>query len=159
MVDIETLHGIDMLQTTYVRALDQRDLPAWVACFSTEAEYSCIPFENVEQGLPLALMLDDNHARIRDRAKFIDEVWRGTFEDYRTRHFVQRLSCETEEDERWTVQSNVMVLYTTAEGRSEILVAGTYVDEIERRNDTYTFRKKVVLIDTATTPRYLVYPI
>ena len=94
MVSPEILASIDALQVAYARALDRFDMPAWLDCFEDDAgSYICTTRENEEQDLPLALMMDDNRVRLGDRARFINEVWSGTFEEYTTRHFVQRLDC------------------------------------------------------------------
>ena len=58
---------------TYLAALDRRDLDSWLSCFADEAGYVCITRENHDAGLPVALMLDDTRARLKDRVKFIND--------------------------------------------------------------------------------------
>jgi 3-phenylpropionate/cinnamic acid dioxygenase small subunit len=159
VIDSETLAHIDALQQRYARVLDARDMAGWAGCFSENGSYICIPRENVEQDLPVALMMDDTLARIHDRVTYIAKVWAGTFEDYQTRHFVQRIDCAPRGAGLVTVESNFMVTYTTSRGRSEILVAGTYEDSIELISGEVKFRAKKAVLDNATTPRYLVYPV
>lgn len=156
----DVLTSIDDLQTQYVCALDRRNLSGWLECFSgSEASYICIAAENEEQDLPLALMMDDSYARLQDRVRFINEVWAGTFEDYATRHFVQRLGCVEQAPGRYTVDSNFMVLYTSARRHSEILVSGSYHDEVIIDSGQPKFLSKKAVLDTVATPRYLVYPV
>ena len=50
-----------------MRVLDGRDMPAWLDCFDNEASYVCTTLENEEQGLSLAMMMDDCRDRVRDR--------------------------------------------------------------------------------------------
>jgi 3-phenylpropionate/cinnamic acid dioxygenase small subunit len=159
VIDAASLAPIDALQLRYIRALDRRDLEEWAGCFGEVASYVCIARENVDDGLPLAVMMDDSRARIRDRVAYIRNVWAGTFEDYQTRHFAQRVACAPLAPGVFAVESNFLVAYTTARGRSEILVAGTYEDEIELIGDEARFRTKRAVLDTVTTPRYLVYPV
>jgi 3-phenylpropionate/cinnamic acid dioxygenase small subunit len=159
VIDAAVLAEVDALQASYFSALDRRDLNAWLACFADEASYICITRENRDAGLPVALMLDDCHARIRDRVKFVNDVWSGTFEDYATRHFVQRFECTASADGSLAVRSNFMVSYTNRRGASEILVTGVYEDEITGAGGTARFRAKTAVLDTVTTPRYLVYPV
>lgn len=150
----------DALQIAYIRALDRRDMPSWMACFSKSAgAYTCIGGENEDQGLPLALMLDDCPARLQDRVKFVTEVWVGTFEDYQTRHFVQRLEVKELANGSLAVQSNFVVAYTTMRGASEILVTGIYDDIITVEHGAPIFTSKKAILDTTVTPRYLVYPV
>lgn len=157
--DPAVLAQIDELQRRYVRALDLRDLRAWADCFAAQSGYVCTTRENEEQSLPVAIMLDDSRERIEDRITYVTKIWAGTFEDYTTRHFVERLVCGAGEPGVVTVESNFLVAYTTARGRSEILVAGAYFDEIVLTAAGARFRKKKAVLDTVTTPRYLVYPV
>ena len=160
MVSAEILAGIDALQLAYARALDRFDMPAWLGCFEDGAgSYICTTRENEEQGLALALMMDDSRRRLADRVRFIDEVWAGTFEEYTTRHFVQRLDCAATAPGRYTVESNFMVAYTTDRRNSEILCAGVFLDEIVIEAAGARFASKKAILDTVTTPRYLVYPV
>jgi len=158
VIDASVIAAVDALQLKYMRALDRRDMAAWAACFGATASYICVPRENEEQGLALAIMMDDSRERILDRVNYITKVWAGTFEDYTVRHFAQRLDCSRTEAGLVAVESNFMVAYTTARGRSEILVAGVYRDEIELGAQAF-FRSKRAVLDTVTTPRYLVYPV
>ena len=150
---------VTLLQTRYIRALDARDLRAWADCFAPEASYICAARENEEQGLPLALMMDDTRARIEDRITFIEKIWAGTFEDYTMRHFVQPIASVQQADGSLRAESNFLVAYTSARGHSEILVAGCYQDTIESIDGEDRFRSKKAVLDTITTPRYLVYPV
>ncbi len=160
MVEPEILAGIDVLQLAHARALDRFDMRGWLDCFEDNAgSYICTTRENEEQDLPLALMMDDSRARLADRVRFIDEVWAGTFEEYTTRHFVQRLDCVETAPGRYRVESNFMVAYTTDRRNSEILCAGLYTDEIALNGAGAHFVSKKAVLDTVTTPRYLVYPV
>jgi 3-phenylpropionate/cinnamic acid dioxygenase small subunit len=159
VIDRVVLPSIDDLQMKYIAALDQRDLDAWLGCFASEASYVCITRENQDAGLPVALMLDDTRARLKDRVKFIEEVWSGTFEDYATRHFVQRVACNQAAGRCVNVSTNFMVSFTTRRGGSDILVTGIYEDEIDLGGNEAVFVSKRAILDTVTTPRYLVYPV
>jgi anthranilate 1,2-dioxygenase small subunit len=156
----DVLARIDALQIKYQRALDGADMTGWLDCFGEkDASYICTTRENEEQNLPLALMMDDSYDRLKDRVRFITEVWSGTYEDYQTRHFVQRLDCADKGAGLYAVASNFMVAYTSARGRSEILAAGIYQDEISLAGNDAKFRSKKAILDTVATPRYLVYPV
>ncbi len=160
MNNSEILAAVDALQVKYVRALDHRDMQAWLDCFAKDGTgYTCIALENEQQNLPLALMMDDSRERLMDRVKFITEVWSGTFEDYSTRHFVQRLDCVAAGSAIYAVESNFMVAYTTASRHSEILVSGSYEDKVVIGPEGARFGSKKAVLDTTTTPRYLVYPV
>jgi 3-phenylpropionate/cinnamic acid dioxygenase small subunit len=159
VIDGGVLARIDALQMKYLSALDRHDLESWLACFASEAGYVCITRENHDAGLPVAMMMDDTRARLKDRVKFITEVWSGTFEDYATRHFVQRLDCKESAKGRYDVLTNFMVSYTNRRGGSDILVTGVYEDTVAITGAEASFISKRAILDTVTTPRYLVYPV
>lgn len=159
MVSREALDRIDALQLEYVRALDRADMTAWENCFAETASYSCTTRENEEQSLPVGLMLDDSRERIADRVKYVTRVWAGTFDEYRTRHFVQRLQWQQQADGLYAVETQFMIAYTSANGKSELLVVGVYFDEIDLSGEVARFRSKKAVLDTTVTPRYLVYPV
>lgn len=104
-------------------------------------------------------MLDDCRARLKDRVKFITEVWAGTFEDYATRHLVQRVDARRAGERLYAVESSFVATYTTARGRTELLTAGLYEDGIVLAAAGAKFQSKKAVLDTIVTPRYLVYPI
>lgn len=159
-VSAQVAWEIDELQARYVRALDNRDLAAWTDTFRMEPDtaYFCIAAENVERHHPVALMYDDSRDRIEDRVVFIEKIWADTFQDYRTRHFVQRLRIEQRGPGLYEVETNFTIVYTPETGRSEVQVAGVYRDEVVIDGDGARFRSKRAVYDTTVLPRYIVYP-
>ena len=149
---------IDELQQRYARALDRKDMRAWLACFSDKGEYVCTTAENEASGLPVAIMMDDSPERLKDRVKSMEKVCAGTFEDYSTRHFVQRVSQNTDSD-IVAVETNFMVSYSADGVPTQMLATGVYEDEVELNADGALFRRKKAVIDGSVTPRYLVYPL
>lgn len=154
----EVLSQLDQAQIGYIAALDNRNMQGWLDSFDNPGSYICIAAENVEHDLPLALMMDDCYERLQDRVTYVTQVWAGTFEDYQTRHFVQRISAEQTADDLCKVVSNFTVIYTAGQGASDILVAGRYEDEIVLGAEP-KFRSKKAVMDTNVAPRYIVYPV
>ena len=158
--DIEA--EIDRLQARYIAALDGKRMADWLDTFSTREDsgYICTSAENTAAGLPLALMLDDNRARLADRVTFIEKIWAGTFQDYRTRHFLQRVSWQQSTEGRYSVLTNFSVMFTPEEaGDTRPLVCGVYEDEVITEAGRLRFLHKKAITDTIVLPRYLVYPI
>ena len=161
-LDANNLARIDELQTRYINALDSKDIPGWLETFAVvpDASYICTTQESVDRNLPLALILDDCHARLQDRVTYITKIWAGTFQDYRTRHFTQRVSAEQISDNKVKVRTNFTVIYTPEDtGSSEVLTAGVYEDVISLANGSAQFISKKAVTDTSVLPRYLVYPL
>lgn len=159
-VPAHTAQAIDDLQARYIHALDTKNFHAWTETFSTEpgASYFCISAENHERNLPIALMYDDCRDRIEDRVVFIERIWVDTFQDYRTRHFIQRTHLEEREAGLYAVQTNFSILYTPETGRSAVQVVGAYLDEVVVEQGSAKFRSKRAVYDTTVLPRYIVYP-
>lgn len=159
-VSPETARMIDDLQARYIYALDTKNLQAWTDTFSTEPDtsYFCISAENHERNLPIALMYDDCRDRIEDRVVFIEKIWVDTFQDYRTRHFIQRTFLEERGPQVYTVHTNFSILYTPEDGRSALQVVGVYEDSVGIDGGEARFLVKRAIYDTTILPRYIVYP-
>jgi anthranilate 1,2-dioxygenase small subunit len=132
----------------------------WYETFSErdDASYTCISAESHAAGLSIALMMDDCRGRIRDRITFVDRVWQGTFQDYQTRHFVQRLSWERLPDNSVKAISNFMITITPEGKPSQLLATGVYEDLIEFSDGKARFLSKRAIYDTTVLPQYIVYP-
>jgi 3-phenylpropionate/cinnamic acid dioxygenase small subunit len=154
---------IDALQMRYFDALDGKDMYAWLDTFSEadDTSYVLNTFDNETADLPLALMLDDCRARLEDRVTYIREIWAGTFEDYRTRHFAQRIACTSAgEADTYNLRSNFCVFFTSdADGQSRVLACGEYRDVIRIEAGEARFLSRKALCDTTVLPQYLVYPV
>ncbi len=159
-IDHEAVAQIDALQAGYIHALDSKDFHAWVDTFDTaeDTAYFCIAAENAERNLPIALMYDDNRLRIEDRVTFIEKIWVGTFQDYYTRHFIQRTRCSQQSNNIYAVETNFSIIYTPESGKSDVQVAGLYKDEIIINGSGAKFKSKKAIYDTTVLPRYIVYP-
>lgn len=157
----DTLQQIDALQLRYIDALDKKDMDGWADTFAKdEASYILRTAEGEELGRDISFILDDCRARIEDRVQFVTRVWAGTFQDYQTRHIVQRLSCTQSAAGLYEMRSNLIVAFTRSDtGHTEVFVAGTYVDVIVADENGAAFRSKKVIIDAPMLPHYLVYPL
>jgi anthranilate 1,2-dioxygenase small subunit len=155
----DVLARLDGLQNRYVAALDGKDMPGWLATFSEreDASYICRSAENESMGLPIALMLDDCRARLKDRITFVTKIWTGTFQDYRTRHFTQRLFCERTADDTFRLRSNFSIEYTLDPNATAVLAAGIYEDVVVLEGDEARFLSKRAIYDTTVLAQYVIY--
>ncbi len=151
--------AIDALHTAYLAALDKGDMAAWAATFAVDqASYFCISSENDRRGFTLSLMYDDCRGRIDDRVSFVTKVWAGTYEPYRTRHFIQRLSCEAAGNNQYRVTSGFTIMMSAEGGTTAVLTSGKYRDFIEIQGDSAVFRERRAVYDADVLPRYIVFP-
>lgn len=161
--DIALEAALDRLFLADADALDSKDMKRWLSNYAEEEEasYYCRSAENTEHGLELGFMFDDRRARLEDRVTYVTEIWAGTFQDYRTRHFVQRLSHERIDEKTIAARSNFVVFMTPEDtGMTTVLAAGRYLDAVrfEDGGDAKLLARRAEL-DTSVLPRYLVYPL
>ena len=162
MIEPKIIAQIDELQVRYVCALDERNMDEWLNTFleTPETAYICTNIETIKAGHRTALMLDDCYARIQDRVAFITKVWAGTFQDYQTRHVVQRLTTKMTSEGRYQVRSSFYVTYTPEEtGQTALLASGVYEDIVVIQETGPHFLSKKAIMDANVMPHYLVYPL
>ncbi len=150
---------IELLNRSYMRALDRKDMQGWLATFASNGSYICISEENERRGFPIAYMLDDCYARLQDRVIQVLDIQDDAIEHYQPRHFSQLIDIEPLRGGHYRVESNFSVTYTPADtGRSALLAAGQYIDEVAV-NGTAKFVQRKAVVDTNVLPRYIAYPI
>ncbi|MBT2269000.1 aromatic-ring-hydroxylating dioxygenase subunit beta [Rhodococcus erythropolis] len=152
------VEAVDCLLGRYSQVLDEQDWQQWPDLFADECSYKVQTLDNLERGLPLAYMFDDNRNRVLDRVKFITEVWAGTIEPYRTRHVAQRTSITAIDGSSWRVRSNFQVAFTETGLPPNMLASGYYVDVVRANEHGARFVSRDVLLDSMPA-RYLVYPL
>ena len=150
---------IERLNLDYIRALDSHDMEGWLATFDNPGSYVCIPRENERRGLPIAYMLDDCYERLQDRVLQVTEIQDDVIEHYQPRHFTQTVGVERLRGDAYLVETNFSVTYTPADtGKTDLLVAGQYVDEV-LVNGSARYRHRKAVLDTNVVPRYIAYPV
>ena len=161
-LSLEEHARLDELQSRYISALDGKNMQSWLSTFedTAAASYICIARSDLENGLQVAMMLDDCRDRLIDRCTFITDVWAGTFQDYRTRHFVQRVHTDRLEDGSIALSSNFSVIFTPDDtGLPQQLAVGTYEDTVWMDENNCCFRSRKAVTDNPVLPRYLVFPL
>lgn len=155
---------LDTLLLADVSALDGKDMERWLSNYANEAaaSYFCRSAENTEQDLALAFMYDDCRARLEDRVTFVNNIWAGTFQDYRTRHFVQRVRYRFVDQATVEMESNFAVFMTPEDtGVTQVQATGRYLDVVRVPSDGGDLKllSRRAELDTSVLPRYLVYPV
>lgn len=159
VTDPGLLARLDVLQQNYVYSLDRRDMRGWLACFAADGRYTLTSAENRQMELPVGMMLDDCYERLRDRVKFVEEVWNHAVEHYQSRHVISRDRCTREAGQDLEVSTSFSVFFTNAQGHSSLLAVGRYEDVVTEQDGALLFRSRLAIMDTAVPPRYIIYPI
>lgn len=147
------------LQRRYAAAVDHGRLEEWVSLFAPECSYIVITRENIERGLPLALVYDDSADRVHDRVVYIEKVWKGHVNGYRQRHILSDPDVVTNGDSVRVRQSFVVYISEPTVAGSRLLATGEYEDEVIFVGDEPRFREKRVILDADVLPRYFVNPL
>ncbi len=156
------------LLAQYVRVVDDPGrIDDWPELFADEAEYRVVTRENLEAGLPVAVVWDDTKDRILDRVTVIREFWGagGRLEDrhynqVQPRHVVGPVWTEPQEDGSVRLVANFAVWITpAADTAPRLLALGEYRDVVVFTPHGPRFRSKWVVLDTAVLQDVFVYPL
>lgn len=161
-VDAGVLSQIDELQMQYIDALDRKDMAAWLGTFSetADAAYVCTTAESVAANRAVALIMDDCRGRLEDRVTFVTRIWRGTYQEYQTRHLVQRVRCTPAGPDQYEVKTNAVIAFTPSDtGTAKLLTSGVYLDQVIVGSTGVKFLSKTFITDTSVLSHYIVYPL
>jgi anthranilate 1,2-dioxygenase small subunit len=156
----ELLCALTALNAEYARAIDSGDLEAWPRFFVQSARYAIIPRENAALGLPVALMLCIGTPMMCDRVAAIRRA--NIFAPHVYRHIVGMSVVLEDSPTVVRTSTNFAVFQTLLDpidyGKTITYAVGEYQDVIEVA-ETFRFRERVVITDTAKIPTLLATPI
>ncbi|HYY05853.1 MAG TPA: aromatic-ring-hydroxylating dioxygenase subunit beta [Candidatus Limnocylindria bacterium] len=148
---------VEELYYDYVEALDEGELERWPEFFTEVCLYKIVPRENVERGLPLALMLCESRGMLRDRVAAVRQA--NVYAPRTWRHLLSNIRLKGQEGETLRVQANYAVFETLIDEETRLLNVGRYVDRIVRDGGALRFAEKLCIFDSVLVPGSLVYPI
>ncbi|HEY3246848.1 MAG TPA: aromatic-ring-hydroxylating dioxygenase subunit beta [bacterium] len=156
------------LLVRYVRIVDDpRRIEEWPTLFTDDAQYVVITRDHYERGLPIAIIRDDTHDRIRDRVTVIKEFWGAGgraedrhYNDAWPRHIVGPAWVEFSETGEARLGANVAIWTTPqVEPSPRLLAIGEYQDIVDFSGDSPRFKSKKVILDTPVLQDVFVYPL
>jgi anthranilate 1,2-dioxygenase small subunit len=148
---------VEELYYDYVEALDEGELERWPEFFTEVCLYKIVPRENVERGLPLALMLCESRGMLRDRVAAIRQA--NVYAPRTWRHLLSNIRLKDQEGETLRVQANYAVFETLIDEETRLLNVGKYVDRIVRDGGALRFAERLCIFDSVLVPGSLVFPI
>jgi 3-phenylpropionate/cinnamic acid dioxygenase small subunit len=149
---------LEDLYALYAERLDEGPLDAWPELFLADASYRVVTRENVERGMPLALLSCDSRAAIEDR---IYAVANTSFTvPRRTRHLVAGIRCPEPLATPLQVEANFAVYESLHDEMSRVHSVGRYRDRVARDAEgRLRFLEKVCIVDSGLVPNSLVIPL
>jgi anthranilate 1,2-dioxygenase small subunit len=147
---------IQNLFETYTRLLDADRLEEWLDLFAEDCHYEIMSRENVQQNLPLSLMLCDNKDMLIDRVMSLREA--NIYNIHVDCHVLSFLHV-VEADWGYTVGANYALFQSNQEGETRLFSVGRYQANIIRKGAELKFSRMRVVVDTGAILSLLATPI
>jgi anthranilate 1,2-dioxygenase small subunit len=141
----------------YGRLLDEDRLEKWVELFAEGCRYEIISRENLEQNLPLSLMLCDNKDMLRDRIFSLRSA--NIYNIHRDCHVLGPFRAVYDEASTLTATAAYSLFQSNQEGESRLFSVGRYQLELAAGEDGLQILRQTVVVDTGAIPTLLATPI
>jgi anthranilate 1,2-dioxygenase small subunit len=145
------------LMDEYAERIDSDRLEEWLDLFAEDARYEVLPKENVEQNLPVSIMLCTNKNMLRDRIVSLRTA--NEYNLHYDRHLIGRVRVTPLSEDVWQLEANYAVYQTNLEGRTRLFSVGRYRDKARMHNGKLVFIEKKVIVDTFSVPTLLATPL
>lgn len=143
---------------TYAHCIDDDRLEQWPDFFAEDCEYRVIPRENVDLGLPAAIMLCDNHGMLVDRVVALRKA--NIYPAHYCRHVLGVPVLTGVEDGVVCSQTSYVLMHTRMDGQTFVFSAGKYVDRMVFTADgCLRLQRRDVVFDTHRIDTLLAIPI
>ncbi|HEX5325026.1 MAG TPA: aromatic-ring-hydroxylating dioxygenase subunit beta [Acetobacteraceae bacterium] len=153
-----TQHEIDVFNTRYAAALDQRNLDEWVMMFTDDAFYVVTSRENADRNLPVGLIYCEGQAMIRDRAFAVEKT--AMFAPRYLRHIIANTLVLGDDNGEIRAQANYVVLQVLHDRPEATLhQVGRYRDVFRRTESGLKLRERRCIYDNLLVPNSLCIPV
>jgi anthranilate 1,2-dioxygenase small subunit len=152
---------VDDLNAAYAECIDADRLEAWPDFFTDPCLYQVVPRENVDAGLPLALIRCDSRGMLADRVVAHREA--NIFGPHAYRHIIGRAHIVGEDGTIVVTRTNYAVYRTWLDsasyGETALYSVGEYRDRIAIEDDSARLVERTVVVDTARIDSLLATPL
>ena len=142
------------LLAEYGALIDMAKFDEWLGLFADECRYQIIPRENLDRGLPAALVFCDSRAALEDRIRALCEA--NKYNIHTDRHVI---GLPRIFDDGVTAEAPFAVYQTDQEGETRLFATGLYRDLLVSAGSRLRIRDKLVLLDTFAIPTLLATPL
>lgn len=158
-VDIALQLEVEHLLARYAHAIDDDRLEAWPEFFTATGRYRITTAENLERGLPLAIVSADSRAMMRDRVSALRHA--NIYEAQRYRHGISSTLVERLDDATARAVSHFTVVRIMHTGESLLFASGRYLDRIRLIGDggVPQFEERIVALDSRQIDTLLAIPL
>jgi anthranilate 1,2-dioxygenase small subunit len=146
------------LMDEYGELIDANRLEDWLELFTEDCTYRVMPRENVEQNLPVPLMMCSSKNQLRDRVIALRNA--NEYNLHYDRHVIGGIRIRASaKPGLWQVEASYSVFQTTLEGQSRLFSVGRYFDTLRADGDTLKLCDKLVVVDSFSIPTLLATPL
>ena len=138
----------------YGALIDMAKFDEWLDLFAEECRYRIIPRENLDRGLPAALVFCDSRAVLEDRLRALREA--NKYNVHTDRHVI---GLPRVLDDGLAAEAPFAVYQTDQEGETRLFATGLYRDRLALVGSRLKIRDKLVLLDTFAVPTLLATPL
>jgi anthranilate 1,2-dioxygenase small subunit len=148
---------VDAFMADYVHMLDSDRLEEWPDYFSEEGIYQVVTRENVERGLPLAVMSCEGRGMFRDRISALRTA--NIFEPHVYCHILGAMRLLRVDDAAIEAESTFAVVRTMADGAMSLYACGRSRDRLVLGPAGLRFAERTIILDSRQIDTLLVIPL
>jgi anthranilate 1,2-dioxygenase small subunit len=156
-VDWTLLAEINSFNSAYGHTIDDDALERWPDFFIEDCFYQIIARENVDAGLPGAVIYCDSRGMLVDRIVALRRA--NIYPEHYSRHVIGTAMITDVEGDTVGAQASYVVLQTRADGETKIYNAGRYRDRFVRVDGALRLARRECIYDTHSIATLLVTPI
>jgi len=145
-LDQNTKDAISRLLVCAAHSIDNNLLENWPLCFNDDATYKVLTRTDFDLGRKVGVWFCDSQAMLVDRVNSIRSV--NVFEPHVYRHILSTTEITERKDEKYSAQTNYVVIRTMYDGDMAIFSTGRYIDEIIIKNGSALFQSRTVVTDS-----------
>jgi anthranilate 1,2-dioxygenase small subunit len=145
------------LLAEYGALIDAAKFDEWLGLFAQECGYQILPRENLDRGLPAALIFCDSRAMLEDRIRALREA--NKYNIHTDRHIIGLPRFLGAKAGGVLVEAPFAVYQTNQEGETRLFATGLYRDQLEPGEHGLKICDKLILLDTFAVPSLLATPL
>jgi anthranilate 1,2-dioxygenase small subunit len=150
---------VEQFYYAYAATLNDARYAEWPNYFDpADSRYEVLSRENVDAGLPLALMGCISHGMIIDRVTMLVNNTL-TYRKMYFRHMISNVRAEARGNGSVNAKANILVMQTDLEGVSSLYAVGRYDTDLVTRDDQFLIRANRVILDTFAIDNMLAVPL
>jgi 3-phenylpropionate/cinnamic acid dioxygenase small subunit len=145
------------LYCAYDNALNDGELEQWPALFAEACIYKVVPRENVEQGLPVAVIYCESRDMLTDRVVALRET--ALFAPRIARRMTTAICLRAIDGDGMHLTASFAVFQTMPDRPSELFLCGSCRDRVMDDAGTLRFAERMFIYDSTIVPTSLVHPL